>query len=107
MKCFGFLFFYLFLFYSILLGSPLDFVFSVFSFFLLFFSLSRSSFIPAFGRPGGLFAFPQDDVDDAADGGQREGHPCQDVGESEAGRVLMPIRVPHGEDGGSDDYAQR
>lgn len=58
-------------------------------------------------RPGASFAFPQDHIDDAAEKGQREGHPGQDVGEAIGVlRVEMPFRVPHRVDGGCAHHTQ-
>lgn len=55
-----------------------------------------------------LFALPQDDVDHPAGDSQGEGHPSQDVGEAEGGVPCggLPVRVPHGEDGGAAHHAQ-
>lgn len=56
---------------------------------------------------GASFAFPQDHVYDAAEKGQGEGHPGQDVGKAIGVlRVEMPFRVPHRVDGGRAHYAQ-
>lgn len=58
-------------------------------------------------RPGASFTFPQDHIDDAAEKGQREGHPGQDVGEAIGVlRVEMPFRVPHRVDGGCAHHTQ-
>lgn len=56
---------------------------------------------------GASFAFPQDHVYDAAEQGQGEGHPGQDVGEAIGVlRVEMPFRVPHRVDGCCAHHAQ-
>lgn len=58
--------------------------------------------------PAVSLALPQDDVDDAAGQGQGEGQPRQDVGEAVGGvfRGLVPVRVPHCEDGSATHHAQ-
>lgn len=46
-----------------------------------------------------LFPLSQDDINDAADDGEREGYPSQDVGISKGGRGTVPFRVTNGKDG--------
>lgn len=55
---------------------------------------------PRTSCPGASFTFPQDHIDDAAEEGQWEGHPSQDVGKAVGVlRVEMPFRVPDRVDG--------
>lgn len=46
-----------------------------------------------------LFPLSQDDINDAADDGEREGYPSQDVGIAKGGRGTVPFRVTNGKDG--------
>lgn len=52
------------------------------------------------------FSLPQDDVDEAADQRQREGHPRQDVGVAEGVLVVHPLRTHHRVDDGAAHHKQ-
>lgn len=54
----------------------------------------------------GSFSLPQDDVDEAADQRQREGHPRQDVGVAEGVYLRHPLRTHHRVDDGAAHHEQ-
>lgn len=84
--------------------------------FLVFFSLASisssdavvSALVTLSRLHAASLALPEDDIDDAAGEGQGEGQPCQDVGKAIGGvfRGLVPVRVPHCEDGGATHHAE-
>lgn len=55
---------------------------------------------------GNSFSLPQDDVDEAADERQREGHPRQDVGVAEGVYLRHPLRTHHRVDDGAAHHEQ-
>lgn len=57
-------------------------------------------------RGGNSFSLPQDDIDEAADQRQREGHPRQDVGEAEGVYLRHPLGTHHRVDNGSTHHEQ-
>lgn len=58
------------------------------------------------GPSGGSFSLPQDDVDEAADERQREGHPRQDVGVAEGVYLRHPLWTHHRVDDGAAHHEQ-
>lgn len=58
------------------------------------------------GLGGDSFSLPQDDVDEAADERQREGHPRQDVGVAEGVYLRHPLRTHHRVDDGAAHHEQ-
>lgn len=82
-----------------------SFCWLVFGFLIFFFpsSLPGVHSEPQTDSQGTSFTFPQNHIDNAAEKGQREGHPGQDVGEAVGVGVGvgdgMPFGVPHRVDG--------
>lgn len=59
------------------------------------------------GNPSGdSFSLPQDDVDEAADQRQGEGHPRQDVGVAEGVYLRHPLWTHHRVDDGAAHHEQ-
>jgi len=70
----------------------------------------RCSLIGVSGDPSSLpvdllFSLPQDNVNEAADEGEREGHPGQHVGVAE-GRTRLLVRTHHSVDDGPTHHEQ-